>query len=127
MATWKIEPTWKKSVVEKQYWTKGGNTIIQEIGWRWGEFIIETEDDSPPDLDMNGNFDILDCGYECADWSSDDSCWEETDFDMSEEDEAKVQVFLEENSIFDLEEDGWEMSEFQLYITCPITIEKVIA
>ena len=125
MATWKIEPTWKKSIVERQYWTKDGNTITHEIGWRWGEFFIETEGDEPPKLDKDGNIDILNCDYECNDWSTDDGCWEETDFDVPEGEQEQLELFLEENSVYDLEEDGWVVDECEMWITCPITIERV--
>lgn len=125
MATWKIEPTWKKSVVEKQYWTKGDSTVVHEIGWRWGEFFIETKDDETPELDLDGDFDILECGYDCQNWSTDDGCWEDTDYDMSSEQQEELELFLEDNSVYDLEEDGWVMTECQMWITCPITMEKV--
>lgn len=38
MATWKVEPTFKKSVIERNYLTKGTNTFMVETGWRWGNF-----------------------------------------------------------------------------------------
>jgi hypothetical protein len=31
MALWKIEPTWKKSIVERQYYHNGDNTVVQVI------------------------------------------------------------------------------------------------
>lgn len=48
MKHYRIEPTYKKSVVEFRVWKKDNITATQEIGWRWGEFIIhvpETEDE----------------------------------------------------------------------------------
>jgi hypothetical protein len=122
MALWKVTPDWKKSVIERQYWTKDGKTIVHDIGWRWGEFIIETEDDVKPELEAGVN--IFD--YQCDDWSTDDGCWEETDMDsLDDEQREKVELFLEENSIFDLEEDGWYMDECEMIIDCEMTIEKV--
>ena len=52
MARWKITPEWKKSITEVQEWTKSGEPgyITYEIGWRWGEFIVETDGDNPPDI-----------------------------------------------------------------------------
>lgn len=126
MARWKIEPTWKKSIREVQEWTKPGQDgyISHEIGWRWGEFYIETEDDNPPELEEG--VDMFDCGYDCDEWSTDDGCWEETDVDVPE-DEVREQIeeFLEENSIFDLEEQGWVMSDSYMYIDCELEITRV--
>jgi hypothetical protein len=124
MATWKITPTWKKSVIERQTWTKEGvdGCIEHEIGWRYGEFIIETEGDEPPVLEAGVN--IFD--YECDDWSTDDGCWEETDVGLEEgEERDRLEEFLEENSIFDLEEEGWVMDECEMIIDCDMNIEKV--
>jgi hypothetical protein len=123
MARWKVTPDWKKSVIERQTWTKEGvpGYIEHEIGWRWGEFIIETETDEPPELEAGVN--IFD--YDPDDWSTDDGCWEETDIDVGEEEQEKMELFLEENSILDLEEDGWVMEECEMIIDCDMTIEKV--
>jgi hypothetical protein len=126
MATWRITPTWKKSVVERQVWTKEGvaGYIGYEIGWRWGEFFIETEDDAPPPLEEG--VDMFDCGYECDDWSTDDGCWEEADVDIADEAEReRLEEFLQENSIYDLEEEGWVMEECVMNIDCELNIEKV--
>lgn len=126
MAKWRIEPTFKKSVIERQYWSKPGTPgyITHEIGWRWGEFFIETEDDNPPELESG--VDMFDCGYECDDWSTDDGCWEDTDIDVSDEElEQELQEFLEENAIYDLEEKGWIMDECTMCIECDLLIEKV--
>jgi len=29
MALWSIKPTWKKSLIERMYFTKDGNTYVQ--------------------------------------------------------------------------------------------------
>ena len=36
MATWTISPAWKKSIIERNYYTKDDNTVVIETGWRWG-------------------------------------------------------------------------------------------
>ena len=126
MARWRITPTWKKSVIEVQEWTKPGQAgyISHEIGWRWGEFFIETEDDNPPNIEEG--VDMFDCGYDCDDWSTDDGCWEETDVDIPDDDEReKMEQFVSENSIYDLDEEGWTMEESHMFINCELNIEKV--
>ena len=130
MAIWKIEPTFKKSIRDINHWhNSAGQEITHETGWRWGEFFIETEDDNPPDLPLDGNFDIMDCGYDMSDFSTDDGCWEEYEFDgFTEEEEQSMQEWLDENSVFDLEdergEEGWSCEEAEMFIDCPITIER---
>lgn len=126
MARWRITPTWKKSIREVQEWTKPGESgyITHEIGWRWGEFFIDTEDDNPPNIEEG--VDMFDCGYDCDDWSTDDGCWEETEVDVPDDDEReRLEEFVSENSIFDLEEEGWVMSDSYMYIECDLNIEKV--
>ena len=124
MALWKITTDWKKSTIERQYWSKPGlpGYICHEIGWRWGEFFIES--DEKPDLEPG--VDMFSCGYDCDDWSTDDGCWEETEIDLADEEErAKIEEFLEENSIYDLEEEGWVMDECEMIIDCDLSIEEV--
>lgn len=125
MATWKVTPTWKKSCVEKQYYTKDGMTIVQETGWRWGEFYIETEDDETPVLEEG--VDIFSCDYDLQDWSTDDGCWEDIEYiNVPEDEQERIQEFLDEgNSIYDLEEQGWIASDGEMFITCEMEIEKV--
>jgi len=125
MALWKVTPDWKKSVIERQTWVKDGVSgyITHEIGWRWGEFTIETETDEKPVLEAGVN--IFD--YSPDDWSTDDGCWEETEYDLADdEQQTLVENFLEDDhSIFDLEEEGWIMEECEMIIDCDMTIERV--
>jgi hypothetical protein len=124
MATWKVTPTWKKSVIERQYWVKPDQPgyIEHEIGWRWGEFFIETEGDDPPELEPGVN--IFD--YSPDDWSTDDGCWQDTVVDIADDvEKERLEEFLQENSIFDLEEEGWIMDECEMIIDCEMEIEKV--
>ena len=89
MAKWKITPVWKKSILEVQEWVKNGEPgyINHEIGWRWGEFIVETDDDNPPDL--KEGVDMFDCGYDCEEWETTDGWWEDTEVDISSDEEKE--------------------------------------
>ncbi len=51
MATWSVKPEWKKSIIERNYFTKDDNRVMIETGWRWGEFTVYTDDDNPPDIE----------------------------------------------------------------------------
>jgi hypothetical protein len=122
MAMWKITPKYKKSVVEKSFWSKGDKTIINEIGWRWGEVVIETEDDEMPEIDEDTN--LFD--FEIVDFSSDDGCWEDNEYiGFTDEEQETMEDFLTENSTFDLESEGWVSVESELYMTCEVDIERI--
>jgi hypothetical protein len=124
MATWSVKPVWKKYIIERQYWEKDGNIIMHEIGWRWGEFYVHTDGDEQPELESG--VDIFDCGYESELVETNDGCWEETDYDDCDETVAEeVQAFLEDNSIYDLEELGWISTDCEMIIDCDMTIERV--
>lgn len=124
MATWKVTPQWKKSIIERQFWTKDGNTFTYETCWRGGEFTVETEDDNPPELEPG--VDILNCGYDSEMVETFDGCSEDYDFDdCDEETQEWLEEFLEENSVFDLEEHGWYSSDCEMIIDCEMNIERV--
>ncbi len=124
MATWSVKPTWKKSIIERNYLIKDGNTVMVETGWRWGEFTVETEDDNPPNIEAG--VDIYDCGYESELVETTDGCWEEHDFDdCDEETQEWLEEFFEENSWLDLEEHGWMQDECEMIIDCDLIIERL--
>ena len=121
MALWKVTPVWKKSVVETQTWINEEITgyIDHEIGWRTGEFFIESDEE--PEIDDDTN--LLELS---DDWSTDDGNWETTSYDLAEESyEEETREFLEENSIYDLEDRGWSMKDCTIVIQGGVNIEKV--
>jgi hypothetical protein len=126
MAVWSVKPDWKKSIIERQIWTKEGvaGYIGVETGWRWGEFHVTTEDDTPPNL--VAGVDIYNCDYECELVSLDDGCWEESDIDVLDEElRNELETFLEDNSVHDLEELGWILDDTEMTIDCDMTIEMI--
>ena len=124
MAVWSVKPQWKKSIIERQYWSKDDDSIVYEIGWRWGEFHVTTEDDNPPELEAG--VDIYNCGYDSELYECTDGCWEENDMDdCSDETREFLEEFLEENSVYDLEEHGWTCNETEMIIDCDMDIEMI--
>lgn len=124
MAEWSVKPIWKKSIIERQEWSKGDNRLIVEIGWRWGEFAVYTDDDNPPQLEPG--VDMFNCGYESEMIETSDGCWEEHDmYECDEETREWLEEFLEENSVFDLEEEGWVPGDTEMIIDCDMLIERV--
>lgn len=124
MATWSVKPTWKKSIIERQYWHKDNSTFMCETGWRWGEFLVYTDDDTPPVLEPG--VDIYNCGYDVEMVECTDGCWEEHDMDScDEETQELLEEFLQENSVYDLEEEGWSCGDCEMIIDCEMEIEMV--
>ena len=124
MATWKIQPTWKKSLIERSFYDKDGKTIIVETGWRWGEFTCETEDDNPPEIEAGD--DLYSCGYDVEMQECTDGCWEEYEFQgFTEDEEEEMREWLDENSYLDLEEEDWIPSDTEMIIDCEPSIERI--
>lgn len=118
MALWKIEPSWKKSIIERQYYHNGDNTVMIETGWRWGEFECETEDENVPTISAGDN--LWDCGYSVEMLETWDGCWEEHDMDECDDETREwLEEFFEENSWLDLEEqEGWTQGDNEMIIDC---------
>ena len=125
MARWKVTPNEKKSVIERQEWSKGGQTFIYETGWRWGEFIVITDDDTPPNLEPG--VDIYACEYETEVVGTDDGCWDDYDYSNCDAETCDwlEQFFDDGNSVFELEERGWINGDTEMIIDCEMTIEMI--
>lgn len=125
MAEWSVKPEWKKSIIERQYMSKGDNRLMVETGWRWGEFIVYTDDDNPPNIEAG--VDMYNCDYETELVETSDGCWEEHDYDDCDDEtrEWLEEFFDEGNSYFDLEGEGWTMDDCEMIIDCDLIIEKV--
>ena len=125
MATWSIKPSWKKSLIERMYLTKGDNTFMVETGWRWGDFTCETEDDNPPVIKEGMN--LFDCGYDVEMQETSDGCWEEHDYDDCDDETREwLEEFFEEGgSWYDLEEHGWVLEDNEMIIDCEPIIERI--
>lgn len=125
MATWRVRPLWKKSIIEYTHMTKDDKELIIETGWRGGEFLVYTDDDNPPDLQPG--VDITNCGYESEMVETFDGCWEEIHYDdVDEETQEWLEEFFEEgNAYFDLEEHGWIFSDTEFIIDCDMEITRI--
>lgn len=124
MTTWKIEPTWKKSLIERIYFRKDDKQIMVETGWRWGEFTCITDDDTPPDITVGT--DLFNCGYDVEMDYTDDGCWEDREYEgFTEEEIVELEEWFEEHSMFDLEEDGWICQDTEMIMDCEPSITKV--
>ena len=126
MAEWIIHPSWKKSLIERQYYHKDDNTVMSETGWRWGSFRVETEDENVPNISAGDN--LWDCGYDVELIETWDGCWEENDVDDCDEEvrEWLEEFFDEGNSIYELEEqEGWTQGDSEMILDCDPVFERV--
>ena len=123
MAVWSVKPEWKKSIIEYNHMIKDDNEFIVETGWRGGSFYVYTDDDNRPNLEPG--VDILNCGYESEMIETFDGCWEEHHYDDCDDETREwIEEFVEENSIFDLEEHGWNTCDCEMFIECELEITK---
>jgi hypothetical protein len=123
MKTWKIEPTMKKCLVECECYHKDDKTIIRETVWRWGEFLIATEDHEKPVLEEG--VDLYDCEYEVEMQYTHDGCSVDYEFDGIPEDEQDALIeWIDENSFYDLEGEGWHQGDTNMYLQCEPQIEE---
>ena len=126
MPVWKITPTWKKSIVERQYWNKGDDSITYEIGWRWGEFFVRTEGDEPPVI--NEDTDLL-CSedFELVDWSTNDGCWEDNEFlGFSEEEQEEIKEAYYNGGagwLYDDPDHAWQEEDCYVIVLPPYSVE----
>jgi len=144
MAIWTVSTYYKKSCQEVEHWVRknGPGRLTTTNGFRFGEWTVETTDDNPPEFEFtevpngDGRRDSLDmCNLEGNNIESselmemfDGGCWFDTEFeDVTEEERAELEDFIEENSVYDLEDredDPWYPDETEWWIWGPIEIKN---
>ena len=140
MATWTVKTYHKKNVQENETFVQrnGKGRITTANGFRWGEWTVETSDDNPPEFEFaevpggNGAKDSIDMLSCCVNnieevelVSMDDGgCWYDIEFEgLTEEEEQELQEFIDENSIYELEDSGdWYQDDTEWWIWGPIEI-----
>jgi len=140
MATWNVSTYYKKSCEEHEYYYKDGESIIRKTGYRWSNFIVETDDDLPPKFEFtyvpggDGRCDSINM-YDCCvnniinselD-SMTDGCWEDFDFpdDMDEEEQEQLLERFGDSSVYEVleDEEGWSQTDTEAWVWGPILIE----
>jgi len=143
MAIWTVSTYHKKSCQEVEHWVRreGKGKITVTNGFRWGTWTVETSDDNPPEFEFDfvprgdgkrDSINMLDCevnNIESVELVSmdDGGCWYDIDFeDLTDEEEEEIQEFIDENSVYELEEreDGWYNDETEWWIWGPIEIQN---
>lgn len=140
MATFIVSTYYKKSCEEHEYYYKDGESIVRKTGFRGATFIVETNDDNPPEFKFtyvpggDGLCDSINM-YDCCVNNIEnveldnmwDGCWEDFDFPESI-DEDEQETLLErfsESSVYEVleEEEGWSQTDTEAWVWGPILIE----
>jgi hypothetical protein len=140
MANWKVSTYYKKSCEEHEYYTKNKQTIVRKTGFRWGSFLVETNNDNIPQFEFtfvpngDGKCDSINM-YDCCVNNIEnvelenmiDGCWEDIDFpkDINEEEQEELLERFGDSSVYEVleDEEGWSLYETEAWIWGPILIE----
>ena len=135
MTQWKVSTQEKKSVEEREIWTHPENgTIERRTGFRWGSYIVTTDDKLPPKFELvevpdgDGAADSIDmnsCGYDTELIGLEDGCYLNiawpTSLNSSERDH--LESAWEEDSYDGWENLGWMLDDTQVWFWGELDIE----
>lgn len=135
MANWQVSTAEKKSVEEHEHWVKDGQLIVRVSGFRWGTWIVTTEDDNPPEFDLepcpggsdaSDSVDMYNCGYDSELVSLDDGWYGDVRFpdDMPEEEQERLLELWDEEYYDGWEGEGWSQTDTECWVWGELTIEK---
>lgn len=130
MAWWRIATVQKKSAVEREFWVHSdtGWTVVRENGYRWGTILVETEDHTPPNIDLENahGIDMYSTDYNYELDSLDDGCWTDWEFpdDMPDEEREKVIEGFDEDSYDYMESSGWYNDETEVWFHGPLEMQR---
>ena len=126
MAKWRLSTAIKKCVSETQVYEKDDENIILEYTWRWGNVIIETEDDTPPDIDLSddANIDVTCIENSYIDLLE-DNCASYIRFPQFMEADEELQEEFHEDMYEWLDSNGWECMDAEIYFEGPLTLERI--
>jgi hypothetical protein len=135
MARWKVSTKEKKSVEEREIWTHPRKGMIErKTGFRWGSYIVTTEDSSPPQFELvevpggDGAADSIDmnsCGYDTELIGLEDGCYLNIAWPTSLNSSARdhLESVWAEDSSDGWENLGWMLDDTQVWIWGDLEIE----
>lgn len=134
MTEWEVSTTEKKNVEEHELWQKGDMVIRRITGFRWGTFIVTTDNDEKPDLELSDApwgpcVNMWECGYESELEIMDDGWFSQIIWpdDMPEEECDRLESLWDEDSYEGWEEEGWIQYETQAWFSGALEIKKLNA
>lgn len=121
---WALSTKQKKNAIERQFWSKDGQVIVREEGYRWGKFIYVGEGKPEVFLDNFLGFQLNE------DWELDyldDGCWSDWEFPdgMSEEEQEEIQNAWDNDFFEGLEALGWTNNDTEYWFHGPLLLEEV--
>jgi hypothetical protein len=128
MATWTLSPQYKKSAVERQYWSKDNKVIIREEGFRWATFYVESDERPLTDEELKNSD-----GYELGSIDNDESweldnmtdgCWADSEAgrNCTEQDLEAFDAAWEEDSYEGVEALGWSNDDTEYWYYGPLEL-----
>jgi hypothetical protein len=132
MATWTVSTAEKKLVEEHELWQKDDMVIRVINGYRWGTWLVTTDDDDPPELDQTEGssanaVNMYDCGYDTELVSLDDGCYGDIIWpdDMPDDERERLQEIWDEDwALEGWEEQGWTQYDTECWAAGKLEITK---
>jgi hypothetical protein len=126
MTLYVIKTLEKKNVYETQYWShEDGQKSFNKIEmYRWGEVVIEAEEDLIDEYTLKNEDGFFVSDYEIVDLSLDDGCalyFEECEGVELEE----VEEIWEQDYTMGLEDAGYDLEDVDLWLYGPLEITEV--
>ncbi len=137
---WTVKTYHKKNCEQHEYFVQreGEGRIKVVDGFRWCTYSVETNDGEFPQFEFttvpggNAAKDSIDMnsisganieGSELVEMF-DGGCWGDVEITgLSDEDEEKVREFLEENSVYELEDEGeWYLEDTECWVWGPLEV-----
>jgi hypothetical protein len=122
---YRISTVEKKSVTQREIWTKDGQEAVYEIGWRWGSVIVNEK----PDL---SNYDPVVGIDPISEWDAEidcfsDGCWSEWEYpdDMTEEEQEEFDTAYDEESDDGIMALGWDQYDTEYRFTGELEVEEL--
>ena len=118
---YRIGPEFKKSSYEVQEYFNGDKKVTCTTIWRYAFFDVES--DTKPVLNEGDDiYETLD-NVEFVESADGDTYYDYEN--MTDEEIEKMEEFLNEYAIYELEEEGWIPGDCTWYFDCPIEIEEI--
>jgi len=137
LTTWTVQPRYKKSIEERELWSKDGEQIVRVTGWRGGSWTVTTNDGNPPEFEFtyvpggDGNCDSIDMNFCCSNnieecemnetW---DGWYGDVQYpdDMDDDEQERLNELWEEEFYDGWESDGWSNDDTEMWIWGDIEI-----
>ena len=121
MNRYRISPENRKCSYEVTEYVKGDKKITCTTVWRYALFDVES--DTKPVLNEGDDiYSTLD-NVEFVEAADGDNYYDYEN--MTDEEIDKIEEFLNERAIYELEEYGWMPADTTWYFDCPVEIEEI--